>query len=127
MKTKFTNSQLRKLCTGKPTLTVGYHPSHRCKDVYLITPTGGPVAFYGHNPAELKSRLEWHKEAMGEWLADPLKRRMLENEVSEGLCDTREEAIQLASPYINTRFIENGKLHFVSRQGHGGGLTISEL
>lgn len=127
MKTKFTDPELRKLCTGKPTPTVGYHPSHRCKDVYLITPTGGPVHFYAHSPAELKNRLAWHKEAMTEWMADPLKRRMLEREVCEDLEPSKEEALRMATVLCPARFIENGKLHFVTKRTSTGGLSISEL
>jgi len=126
MKT-FTASQLRKLCTGKPTPTPGYHPSHKCKDVYLITPTGGPVCFYAHNPKELKNRMAWHKEAMGEWLADVGKRRDLVREICEGLCDSREDALKMATSIHPARFIENDRLFFVTKQSVTGGLSISQL
>lgn len=124
---QFTASQLRKLCTGKPTPTSGYHPSHRCKDVYLITPTGGPVCFHAHDPAELKSRLAWHEEAMTEWIADPSKRRALEREIREGLQDSKEEALQAATVIHPARFIKNGTLYFVTKQSVTGGLSISRL
>jgi len=127
MKTRFTDSELRKLCTGKPTATSGYHPSHRCKDVYLITPTGGPVCFYAHSPAELKNRLAWHKEAMEEWMADPGKRRDLERAICESLCDSKADALKMATSIHPARFIENGRLFFVTRHYSTGGLSISQL
>lgn len=123
----FTASQLRKLCTGKPTATPGYHPSHKCKDVYLITPTGGPVCFYAHNPGELKNRMAWHWDAMKEWLADPLTRRALEREIRKSLCDSKEDALRMATSIHTTRFIEGGKLFFVSKHYATGGLSISQL
>lgn len=129
MKTEptFTNSQLRKLCTGKPTPSMGYHPSHRCKDIYLITPTGGPVYFYAENPEGLRNRKAWHKEAMTEWMADPSKRRALVREVCENLYESREAAIAGSTVTRTTRFIEDGKLFFVSRLRRDGGVNISQL
>jgi hypothetical protein len=124
---RFTKPQLRKLCTGKPTPSRGYHPSHRCKDVYFITPTGGAVCFYGSNPSELKSRKAWHKEAMLEWMADPLTRRLLEREVRDNLHESRDTAIAASTVYAPTRFIENGRLFFVSKERRDGGVTISQL
>lgn len=129
MKSRFTNSELRKLCTGKPFPSLGYHSSHKCKDVHLASPIGGFVCHYANNPAELKSRLAWHKEAMTEWLADPLKRRDLEKHIMEYLHESREEAIRLASVYHPTKFIEGGRLFFVNKESRHGqsGVSISQL
>lgn len=126
---RFSNSELRKLCTGKPTPSPGYHPSHKCKDVYLASPTEGFVCHYANNPAELKSRLAWHKEAMTEWLADPLKRLCLVREILENLLESREEAIRFASTYHSTKFIEGGRLFFVWKESRHGqsGVSISQL
>lgn len=123
----FTAAQLRKLCTGKPTPTPGYHPSHHCKNVYLISPTSGPVCHYACSPDELKNRMDWHKEAMGEWIAEPVKRAALEREIREGLHDSREAAIRAATVTHAAKFIENGNLFFVTRRTFSGGVSISQL
>lgn len=123
---RFTAAQLRKLCTGKATPTPGHHPSHRCKDIYLISPTGGPVCHYACNPAELKAKKAWHKEAMTEWLANPSQRQALVCRIMEGLWDSKEEALQAATAIHPTRFIENGTLYFVLKHSTGGNM-ISAL
>lgn len=127
MKTRFTNTQLRKLCTGKPTATPGFHPSHRCKDVYLISPTGGPVCHYAKPPKDLKKVMAWHRAAMTEWMADPSKRRDLERQICDGLQDSKADALKMATVIYPARFIENGTLFFVTKQTSTGGLSISPL
>jgi hypothetical protein len=122
----YTAAQLRKLCTGKPVPTRGFHPSHRCKDIHLITPTAGPVCFYAHTPKELKNRRAWHKEAMGDWLSDPRTRKALVQQIQKNLCGSKAEALQSATVYTTTRFIEDGKLFFVTVPPCGG-RSISQL
>jgi hypothetical protein len=122
----YSAAQLQKLCTGKPTPTPGFHPSHKCKCVYLISPTGGPVHHYAQTPAELKNRLAWHRDALKEWLADPAKRNALIRRIEEDLHPTRAEALEAVTTMHTTRYIENGTLYFVSKDFRGA-ITIERL